>query len=93
VKDPHEVAKVGERIKVRVLEVDLARKRIALSARSAPQAGAGGGGARPSRPDVGRSGGRPDNRPPQQQQRPQQKPAVPAQKAFANNPFATLLKK
>jgi uncharacterized protein len=35
VKDPHEVAKVGERIKVRVLEVDLVRKRIALSARSA----------------------------------------------------------
>ncbi len=35
VKDPHEVARVGERIKVRVLEVDLPRKRIALSARSA----------------------------------------------------------
>jgi len=35
VKDPHEVAKVGERIKVRVLDVDLVRKRIALSARSA----------------------------------------------------------
>jgi uncharacterized protein len=34
VKDPHDVAKVGARIKVRVLEVDLARKRIALSARS-----------------------------------------------------------
>jgi uncharacterized protein len=31
VKDPHEVAKVGDRMKVRVLEVDLARKRIALS--------------------------------------------------------------
>ena len=36
VKDPHEVAKVGDRIKVRVLEVDLARKRIALSARARP---------------------------------------------------------
>ncbi len=34
VKDPHEVAKVGDRIKVRVLEVDPVRKRIALSARS-----------------------------------------------------------
>ena len=98
VKDPHEVAKVGERIKVRVLEIDLARKRIALSAKSAPPAGAsaggggGGGGARPSRPDVGRSGGggaRPDSR----GQRPQQTPAAPQQKAFVNNPFATLLKK
>jgi uncharacterized protein len=38
VKDPHEVAKVGDRIKVRVLEVDLVRKRIALSAKR------GGGG-------------------------------------------------
>jgi uncharacterized protein len=34
VRDPHEVAKVGERIKVRLLEVDLVRRRIALSARS-----------------------------------------------------------
>jgi uncharacterized protein len=34
VKDPHEVAKVGDKLKVRVLEVDLVRKRIALSARS-----------------------------------------------------------
>jgi uncharacterized protein len=33
VKDPHEVAKVGDKIKVRVLGVDLARKRIALSAK------------------------------------------------------------
>ena len=34
VKDPREVVKVGDKIKVRVLDVDLARKRIALSARS-----------------------------------------------------------
>jgi protein Tex len=33
VRDPHEVAKVGDKIVVRVLEVDLARKRIALSAK------------------------------------------------------------
>jgi uncharacterized protein len=33
VKDPHAVVRVGDRIKVRVLEVDLARKRIALSAK------------------------------------------------------------
>jgi uncharacterized protein len=38
VKNPHEVAKVGERIQVRVLEVDLVRKRIALSARPAKSA-------------------------------------------------------
>jgi uncharacterized protein len=38
VKNPHEVARVGERIQVRVLEVDLVRKRIALSARAAKSA-------------------------------------------------------
>ncbi|MEA2752851.1 MAG: protein Tex [Myxococcales bacterium] len=35
VKDPHAVVRVGDRIKVRVLEVDLARKRISLSAKTA----------------------------------------------------------
>jgi uncharacterized protein len=33
VRDPSEVVKVGDRIEVRVLEVDLARRRISLSAR------------------------------------------------------------
>jgi uncharacterized protein len=33
VKDPSEVVKVGDKIRVRVLEVDLGRKRISLSAR------------------------------------------------------------
>ncbi len=37
VKDPHAVVKVGERVKVRVLEVDLARKRLALSMKQAPK--------------------------------------------------------
>ncbi len=65
IRDPSEVVQTGARIKVRVLEVDIPRKRIALSARSgsAPKTGAprasgpgvperrGGGGPRPaSRP-------------------------------------------
>jgi uncharacterized protein len=36
VKDPHEAAKVGQKLKVRVIEVDLARKRISLTAKSGP---------------------------------------------------------
>ncbi len=40
VRDPSEVVKVGDKIKVRVLEVDLARRRIALSARAEARAGA-----------------------------------------------------
>ncbi len=39
VSDPSEVVKAGDRIKVRVLSVDLQRKRISLSAKSqAPKA-------------------------------------------------------
>lgn len=34
VKDPNTVVKVGDKLKVRVLEVDMARKRISLTARS-----------------------------------------------------------
>jgi uncharacterized protein len=34
VKDPHEVVQVGQRLTVRVLSVDLERRRIALSARA-----------------------------------------------------------
>ena len=33
VRDPHEVVRVGQQLKVRVVEVDLARKRIGLSAK------------------------------------------------------------
>jgi len=36
VKDPADVVRVGDRLKVRVLEVDLARKRISLTAKSGP---------------------------------------------------------
>ena len=34
VKDPHAVVHVGDRVKVRVLEIDLARKRISLTAKT-----------------------------------------------------------
>ncbi|MGO9741489.1 MAG: S1 RNA-binding domain-containing protein, partial [Roseiarcus sp.] len=34
VKDPHEVVKAGDVVKVRVVEVDAARKRISLTMRS-----------------------------------------------------------
>ena len=35
VKDPHAAVHVGDRVKVRVLEIDLARKRISLTAKTA----------------------------------------------------------
>ena len=43
VKNPAEVVKVGDRLKVRVLDVDLQRRRIGLSARKQPVEGAGAG--------------------------------------------------
>jgi len=64
VKDPSEVVKVAQKVTVTVTEVDLPRKRIALSMKAAPQIGPAttgartspasprppGGGARPGQP-------------------------------------------
>lgn len=81
VKDPSEVVKVGDRLTVRVLSVDLARKRLALSVRAAQEGGApqpsgrpaaGGATGAPRMTDRGGGGGkgasgpRPSG-PPQQQ--------------------------
>ncbi len=52
VKDPHEVVKAGDVVKVRVLDVDAKRKRIALSMRKDDA------GARPPRSDAPRTGER-----------------------------------
>ncbi len=65
VKDPHEVVKAGDVVKVRVTEVDVARKRIGLTMRK--DGGAAQGGKRGARADQkGRQGA------------PARKPAKPA---------------
>ena len=60
VKDPREVVKAGDVVKVRVIEVDIPRKRIALTRRLDDSVPA----PRPSREerDAPRGGGRADNR-------------------------------
>ncbi|WP_454830696.1 Tex family protein [Pseudoxanthomonas wuyuanensis] len=66
VKDPREVVKAGDIVKVRVLEVDIARKRIALTRRlddtpapQAPREGRSAPGASPGqRPRTGAGGAR-----------------------------------
>jgi protein Tex len=66
VKDPAEVVKVGDRVKVRVLKVEKDRKRIALSIKqaSAPPAGAPRPGeARPAPPRPGQARPAPESRP------------------------------
>jgi uncharacterized protein len=91
VQDPHEVVRVGQRIHVRVLDIDVPRKRIGLSARS--------GSSEPAAKTVSemlpaeqkklqqrtsRNTGKPSA--------PQPTPALPSGK-LVNNPFAALLKK
>ena len=68
VKDPHEVVKAGDVVKVRVVEVDIPRKRIALTMRKD-----GGGEAAPRAPM--RDAGKPNRMPPQRS-------APPTQGAF-----------
>ncbi len=73
VKDPHEVVKAGDVVKVRVKEVDVARKRIALTMRSgAIDRTSAAAGARPSSPAPG-----------PRQSAPPQASAPPAESALA----------
>ena len=90
VKDPHDVVSVGDKIKVRVLDVDVERKRISLSAKS--ERGGQDRGQRDNRGGRPRQGGgRRDSRPPRRDQPPQREQNP--QKKFSNNPFADLIKK
>jgi uncharacterized protein len=60
VADPREAVKVGEIVKVKVLEVDYQRERISLSIKALQQPPAEG---RPATGSAGRPGGRPDRNP------------------------------
>ncbi|WP_296747661.1 Tex family protein [Mesorhizobium sp.] len=72
IKDAHEVVKAGDVVKVRVVDVDIKRKRIGLSMRKDGDGGASRGGPRDS------GGGKPAPRPPA----PQGQPERPSQGAF-----------
>jgi uncharacterized protein len=88
VKDPHQAVKVGDKLTVRVVEVDLVRKRIALSARKDAAVTAGNARKDGAAPNTSTSRRDPKGRPPAGP--PADRKANPA---FSNNPFATLLKK
>ncbi|OXM70974.1 MULTISPECIES: Tex family protein [Amycolatopsis] len=69
VKDPREVVKPGDIVKVKVLEVDIARKRISLTLRLDDEVGGGrakpaGGGGGERRGGQPRKGGQPKRREP-----------------------------
>ncbi|MEU7354336.1 Tex family protein [Streptomyces albidoflavus] len=57
VQDPREVVKPGDIVKVKVMEVDAARKRISLTLRLDDEPGAAGGGRERRGGGEGRSGG------------------------------------
>jgi uncharacterized protein len=96
VKDPGEVVKVGDTVRVRVMSVDLQRKRLGLSIRAAQEGGQGGAqagaqgaqgsaqGARPAGPPRHEAAPRPKGGGEGHRPAPQ-KPAEPF-----NNPFAKL---
>ncbi|MCA8285601.1 Tex family protein [Burkholderia vietnamiensis] len=56
IKDPHEVVKAGQVVKVKVLDVDVKRQRIALTMRLDDEAAAPGGGAPRGGQDRGSAG-------------------------------------
>ncbi|MFC1889849.1 Tex family protein [Thermodesulfobacteriota bacterium] len=82
VKDPAEVVKAGDRIKVCVLDVDLERRRISLSAKKGgPKKGGPPKKGDPKKGSARKTAGRPGD-------------TVPGKPdKFSNSPFAALLKK
>jgi len=88
VKDPHDVVKAGEIVKVRVLEVDLDRKRIALTMRLSDEPAA------KRSPDSSTKRSKPNQGPAPQNARSgtSPRPAKPAA-APINNAFAHALRK
>jgi uncharacterized protein len=106
VRDPHEVVKVGDKLEVRVLDVDLERRRISLSARSEERRGEGGGEPRAGRSGENRGGeqnrnqggrgpgrGGGANRGGGPHRGGGNRGDRPQQSRFTNNPFARLLDK
>src|SRR5262249_29346111 len=90
VKDPKDVVSAGDRVSVRVLEVKLDKKQIALTMKSG---GAAQGDSRGERSNAAAGGPRPsaDRRPPPH--RDPGRPPAPAPKPSVpfNNPFAAAL--
>jgi uncharacterized protein len=85
VKDPRDVVKPGDIVKVKVLEVDIPRKRISLTLRLDDEAQASGGERRQERGGRPRTPQQRQQQPRQQQPRQQQRSApAPANSAMAD---------
>ncbi len=84
VKDPAEVVKVGERVKVKVIKVDAERRRIGLSIKQASSPPTAAAPARAPAHNGDRKG------PPASRPSGGPRPSAPAKTPF-NNPFAAAL--
>jgi uncharacterized protein len=93
VKDPSEVVHAGDKLEVRVLEVDLARRRIALSARKEGAPARGEPAARRERPRGEGERGEARGTSGERGGRKSEAREEPRSRGFSNNPFAELLKK
>jgi uncharacterized protein len=88
VKDPAEVVQAGDRIDVRVLEVDLQRKRISLSAKKKQTATKPSNDRKKNPKEQPRPENRPNNN--RRENRPQGQRRDNKPRGFTNNPFADL---
>jgi uncharacterized protein len=93
VKDPSTVVKVGDKLKVTVLEVDLGRKRIALSAKKGAAVAQGAARKEPEPNTQGRARGPGGPSAPGGATGRTAGKAGSTAEGFKNNPFATLLRK
>jgi len=97
VKDPHEVVKTGDIVKVKVMEVDIARKRIALSMRTDDEVTPAQSDGKANDTTKGRSQGKGHSagnpKPPQKNGKPQSRPPARAPKPEAKGSMAALFEK
>jgi uncharacterized protein len=91
VKTPSDVVKVGDKITVRVVEVDLVRKRIGLSAKKEGAGASAGAGARGSAGAGPGEGVR--RKPPVREAMPAKQSDARMQGDLKHNPFAALKKR
>lgn len=91
VKDPHEVVKAGDVVRVRVTEVDVPRKRIGLTMRKDNNTGRMKGGA--AKPDAKHGGARGNYKNKADASRAQSQKAAPAGGALGSALAAALQEK
>jgi uncharacterized protein len=89
VRDPSEVVKVGDRVKVKVIQVDAARHRIGLSIKQTTEPPAGG----TSRRDAGAGGESRRDAEEQRRSRPEARTPPAPQKRPVYNPFIDAFRK